>query len=122
MAAEEARGGGEGRHRGEHRGGGGGGGLGVAAISGEGQVGGAAQRDEGESVDVVGGGEEACGGRNQAEAEAAMEDRGELWRDWALLASKRGGGGVSEVRKDPGVLYIAEEEGSRAHGRARAVL
>ena len=50
--------------------------------------GGKAQWDEGESVDMVGGGEEARVGRNQAEAEAAMEDRGELRRDVAILVTK----------------------------------
>ena len=39
-------------------------------------------------MDVEGGGEEARGGQNQAEAKAAMEDRGELWRDVAILGFK----------------------------------
>ena len=49
---------------------------------------GEAQWDEWESVDMVVGGEEARVGRNQAEAEAAMEDRGELRRDVAILVTK----------------------------------
>ena len=40
--------------------------------------GGEAQWDEGEAVDMVGGGEEARVGRNQAEAEAAIVDGDEL--------------------------------------------
>ena len=50
--------------------------------------GGEAQWDEGESVDMVGGGEEARVGRNQAEAEAAMVDDGEQRRDEAIPESK----------------------------------
>ena len=51
---------------------------GEAGTPARGQVGGAADWNEGASVDVVGGGEEARVGRNHAEAEAAMVYRGEL--------------------------------------------
>ena len=49
---------------------------------------GEAQWDEWESVDMVVGGEEARVGRNQAEAEAAMEENGGLRRDGAILVTK----------------------------------
>ena len=51
---------------------------GDAAAPARGHGGGAAEWDEGSAVDVEGRPGEACGGRTQAEAEAAMEDRGEL--------------------------------------------
>ena len=61
---------------------------GEAGTPARGQVGGADEWNEGDSVDVVGGGEEARVGRNQAEAEAAMEDDGEQRRDVAILVTK----------------------------------
>ena len=53
-----------------------------------GQVGGVAEWNEEDSVDVVGGREEARVGQNHTEAEAAMVDRGELQRDGAILVTK----------------------------------
>ena len=61
---------------------------GEAATPVRGQVGGAADWNEGASVDVVGGGEEARVGRNHAEAEAAMVDDGEQRRDEEILVTK----------------------------------
>lgn len=65
----------------EARGGSRGGVLAKQATPARGQGGGAAEWNEGDPVDVVGGGEEARFGRNQAEAEAAMVDDGQLRRD-----------------------------------------
>ena len=75
----------------EHRGGQGrvdGGALQRSRYSGEGASGWANEWNEGGSVDVVGGGEVARVGWNQAETEAAMEDRGEFRRDVVILVTK----------------------------------
>ena len=61
---------------------------GEAGTPAPGQMGGAAEWNEGDPVDVVGGGEEARFGRNQAEAEAAMEENGGLRRDGAIAQGK----------------------------------
>ena len=53
-----------------------------------GQVGGAAEWNEGEIEDVEGRREEARVGQNHVKADAAMVDRGELRRDGAILESK----------------------------------
>ena len=63
-------------------------GLGTAAAPVRGQGAGAAEWNEGNPVDMVEGGEEACAGRTQAKAEAAMEGDGEQRRDVAILVTK----------------------------------
>ena len=47
---------------------------------------------------------EACGGRDQAEAEAAVEDDNDQRRDWSTLVVEEARGEASEVRRGSGVL------------------
>lgn len=78
--------------------------FGDAAGMARGQGGGAAEWDEGSAVDVEGRRGEACGGRTQAEAEAAMEGDSERLWDAAILEGKWGGGGICELRRRSGSL------------------
>ena len=92
--------------------------LGEAAAPARGQGGGAAEWDEGSAVDVEGRRGEACGGRTQAEAEAAMEGDGKLRRDAVIPEGKRGGGGMDELREDSPLLYIGQGKPLEHHKRA----
>ena len=66
--------------------------LGEARRSGEGRGGGGAEWNERNSVDVSEWRGEASFGRNHAEAEVAMVDRGELRRDEAREGAMRSRG------------------------------
>ena len=60
---------------------------------------------------------EACGGRTQAEAEAAMDDDGEQQRDAVIPEGKRGGGRMDELREDSGLLYIGQGKALELMGK-----